>query len=104
MYPVLIVALFGVAIAVERTIVIVLRSRVSGRVFIDRLVQLASAEKLEEAIRLCPRSKSVLPDIGLLILRSRAHDDDDADLDPVPAAALKAVIPRRTQRLRYLPT
>jgi hypothetical protein len=101
MYPVLVVALIGAVIVLERTMTIVLRSRVSGQAFIDRVVQLVSAEKLDEAVRLCARSKSLLPDVGLLILRSGARED--ADLAAVAAAALQTATPRVTRRLRYLP-
>ena len=55
----------------------------------------------EDAIKLCAQSKAALPDMGLLILRSRSRDE--ADLQNVADAASLAVIPRLTRRLQYLP-
>jgi biopolymer transport protein ExbB/TolQ len=97
----LVVALFGVAIFVERFYVIVVRSRINGRTFIERVVQLVRAEKTEDAIKLCARSRATLPDMGLLILRSRSREE--SDLQNVADAAALAVIPRLTRRLDYLP-
>ena len=55
----------------------------------------------EDAIKLCAQSKAALPDMGLLILRSRSRDE--SDLQNVADAAALAVIPRLTRRLQYLP-
>ena len=43
----------------------------------------------------------LLPDMGLLILRSRSRDE--ADLQNVADAAALSVLPRLTRRLHYLP-
>jgi biopolymer transport protein ExbB/TolQ len=99
---ILIVGLIGLAVFVERFYVIVVRSRISGRTFIERVIQLVRAGKLEEAIKLCARSRATIPDMGLLILRSRSHDEHD--LQNVADAAALAVIPRLTRRLDYFPT
>jgi biopolymer transport protein ExbB len=99
---ILIVGLIGFAIFVERFYVIVIRSRISGRTFIERVIQLVRAGKLEDAIKLCARSRATIPDMGLLILRSRSHDEHD--LQTVADAAALAVIPRLTRRLDYFPT
>jgi biopolymer transport protein ExbB len=100
MHLVLILVLLGVGVFIERFYVIVIRSRISGRTFIERTIQLVRADKTEDAIRLCARSKAALADIGLLILRGRTHDE--GELRTVTAAASKAVIPRLTRRLNYV--
>jgi biopolymer transport protein ExbB/TolQ len=98
---ILVVGAAGLSVALERFYVIVVRSRVAGREFIDRLVQFVRAGKVEDAIKACARSKSTLPDIGLVILRSRSRDDND--LQHVATAAALTLVPRLRRRLQYLP-
>jgi biopolymer transport protein ExbB/TolQ len=101
MYFILAVAVAGLAIFLERLYTIVFRSKINGRAFIERVIQLVRAGKVEDAIRLCTQSNAVLPDMGLLILRSRTRDE--ADLQNVADAAALSVLPRLTRRLHYLP-
>jgi biopolymer transport protein ExbB/TolQ len=101
MYPIMVVALIGLAIFLERFYTIVIRSKINGRAFIERVIQLVRAGKTEDAIKLCQQSNAVLPDMGMLILRSRSRDE--ADLQNVADAAALAVLPRLTRRLHYLP-
>ena len=101
MYFILAVAVIGVAVFLERFYVIVVKSKINGRAFIERVIQLVRAGKIDDAIKLCAQSKAALPDMGLLILRSRTRDE--ADLQNVADAAALAVIPRLTRRLQYLP-
>ncbi|HET7457139.1 MAG TPA: MotA/TolQ/ExbB proton channel family protein [Gemmatimonadaceae bacterium] len=101
MYFILATAIAGLAVFLERFYVIVMKSKVNGRVFIERVIQLVRAGKAEDAIKLCAQSKAALPDMGLLILRSRSRDE--ADLQNVADAAALSVIPRLTRRLQYLP-
>ncbi|HEU4563751.1 MAG TPA: MotA/TolQ/ExbB proton channel family protein [Gemmatimonadaceae bacterium] len=101
MYFILAVAIAGLAIFLERFYTIVIRSKINGRAFIERVIQLVRAGKIEDAIKLCTQSNAVLPDMGLLILRSRTRDE--ADLQNVADAAALSVLPRLTRRLHYLP-
>ncbi len=101
MYPILVVAVIGLAVFLERLYTIVVRSQINGRAFIERIIQLVRAGKTEDAIKLCQQSNAVLPDMGMLILRSRSRDE--ADLQNVADAAALAVLPRLTRRLHYLP-
>src|SRR5579884_180116 len=94
------VGVLGVAVLLERLYVIVYRSRTNGRVFIERIIQLVHAGKIDEAIRQCTVSTAALPDIGLLMLRSRSRDE--TDLENLANAAALAVLPRLTRRLQYL--
>jgi biopolymer transport protein ExbB len=94
------VAVAGLAILIERLYVIVFRSKNNGRVFIERVIQLVRVGRIDEAIKVCAGSKAALPDIGLLILRSRSQDE--SDLQNVAAAALLFVVPKLTRRLQYL--
>jgi biopolymer transport protein ExbB len=102
MLLVLVVGLAGLAILVERFYVIVVRSKNNGRVFIERVIQLVHAGKVDDAIKQCTSSAAALADIGLLILRSRSRDE--GDLQRVAHAAALAVVPKLTDRLQYLVT
>src|SRR5918992_1859624 len=101
MNAILLVAVIGLAVFLERFYTIVIRSKINGRAFIERVIQLVRAGKVDDAIKLCAQSKAALPDMGLLILRSRTRDE--ADLQNVADAAALSVIPRLTRRLQYLP-
>jgi biopolymer transport protein ExbB/TolQ len=101
MYFILTDAVIGLAVFLERFYTIVIRSKINGRAFIERVIQLVRAGKVEDAIKLCTQSQAVLPDMGLLILRSRSRDE--ADLQNVADAAALSVLPRLTRRLHYLP-
>ena len=68
---------------------------------LPRRVGIHPAGKIDDAIKLCAQSNAALPDMGLLILRSRTRDE--ADLQNVADAAALSVIPRLTRRLQYLP-
>lgn len=98
---ILIVALTGLAVAVERIYVIVVRSKNNGRAFIERIIQLVRADKIDEAIKQCAASTAALPDMGLLILRSRSRDE--ADLQNIADAAALHVVPKLNRRTQYLP-
>ena len=102
MVLILLAGLAGLAILVERFYVIVLRSKNNGRMFIERIIQLVHAEKLEDAIKQCSASPAALSDIGLLILRSRTRDE--GDLQRVANAATLAVVPKLTHGLEFLVT
>ena len=62
---------------------------------------LGRAGGIEEASKLCGPWNGVLPDMGLVILRSRSRDE--ADLQNDADAAALSVLPRLTRRLHYLP-
>jgi biopolymer transport protein ExbB/TolQ len=101
MYFILVVAVTGLAIFLERFYVIIIRARINGPAFIERVMQLVRAQKTDDAMRLCAQSHAPLPDIGLLILRSKSREE--GDLQNVADAASLSVIPRLTRRLQYLP-
>src|SRR6185312_2351579 len=94
------VAAAGLVVLAERVYVIVLRSKNNGRPFIERTIQLVRAGKVDDAIKECAGSKAALPDIGLLILRSRSGEEPA--LQNVADAAVLTVLPKLTRRLQYL--
>ncbi len=99
---ILVVGVLGVLVLIERVYFIVIRSKNNGRAFIERVIQLVRAEKIDEAIKQCTASKAALPDIGILILRSDSRTE--IDLQNVAAAASLMVLPRLTHRINYLGT
>jgi biopolymer transport protein ExbB/TolQ len=95
------VGIVGLAVVLERGYVIVVRSKNNGRAFIERIIVLVRAAKIDDAIKQCAASTAALPDIGLLILRSRSRDE--SDLQNVADAASLMLLPRLTRRMNYLP-
>jgi biopolymer transport protein ExbB len=102
MFVLLVIGVVGLGVLFERVYVIVVRSKNNGRTFIERVIQLVRGGKVDEAIKACASSTAALPDIGLLILRSRSRDE--SDLTNVAQAAALAVVPKLTHRIQYLPT
>jgi hypothetical protein len=94
-----IVAGLGVLLILERGYVALTRSGFNGRPFIERIIQLVRAGKIDDAIKECSLSRTVLADIALLILRTRTKDE--GDLQNVASAAELSLVPRLRRRLPY---
>ena len=94
-----IVAGLGGLLILERAYVALSRSGFNGRPFIERIIQLVRAGKIEEAIKHSSTSRTVLADIALLILRTRSKDE--TDLRTVASAAELSLVPRLRRRLPY---
>lgn len=101
MLPVLVVGVAGLLILADRFSHIVLRTKINSRPFIERVISLVRAGKVDEALKLCADHQSALPDLGLVILRSRS--DEERDLLKVAEAATLTVVPGLTRRLAWLP-
>jgi len=99
---VLAAAVVGLVVALERTYVVVVRAKTNARLFIERVISLVRADKVDDAIRVCATSRTAVADVALLLLRSRTHDEET--LGHVADAAELSVTPRLMKRLRYLPT
>ncbi len=94
-----IVAGLGGLLILERGYVALSRSGFNGRPFIERIIQLVRAGKIDEAIKHSSTSRTVLADIALLILRTRTKEE--ADLQNVASAAELSLVPRLRRRLPY---
>jgi hypothetical protein len=94
-----VVAGLGVLLVLERSYVALSRSGFNGRPFIERVIQLVRAGKVDEAIKHSATSRTVLADIALLILRARTTDE--TDLRQVADAAELSLVPRLRRRLPY---
>lgn len=98
----LLIAAVGAALLVERFYVIVVRAKNNARPFIERIIQLVRSGKIDDAIKTCASSNAALPDMGLLILRSRSRDE--THLRTVATAATLSLVPKLERRLAYLTT
>ena len=94
-----IVAGLGGLLILERAYVALSRSGFNGRPFIERVIQLVRAGKLDDAIKHAATSRTVLADIALLILRTRTQNE--TDLQQVASAAELSLVPRLRRRLPY---
>ena len=94
-----VVAGLGGLLIIERAYVALSRSGFNGRPFIERIIQLVRAGKIDEAIKHSTTSRTVLADIALLILRTRTKDE--TDLQNVASAAELSLVPRLRRRLPY---
>ena len=100
--PLLVVDVLGLVVLIERFHHIVLRSRINARPFMERVISLVHADKLDDALAFCAQHESALPDLGLILLRSGSRDEED--LTNVAAASALIATPNLTRRLGWLPT
>lgn len=91
----------ALGVLIDRFVAIVLASRINARPFMERVLSLVRAGKVEEALKLCADHQSALPDLGLVLLRSRSREEDEL-LNIARAALLTARQPL-TRRLSWLP-
>ena len=99
--PLLVVGVLSLVVLVERVVTIVVRARINGRPFIERVISLVRADKLDEALTLCAEHHSALPDVGLILLRNEIHDE--GDLRRMAEASSLTVLPALRRRLAWLP-
>ena len=98
--PLIVVGVVGLVLFVERVAYLVLRSRIHARPFIERVLTLVGSGELDEALQLCVAHRASLPDVGLVILRSRPRDEG-ALLD-VAEASMRTVVPGLTRGTPWL--
>jgi biopolymer transport protein ExbB/TolQ len=101
MHAILAIAVLGLGVFLERAYVIFSNSKGSDRGFIEKVVKLAKAGKIDEAKSLCHANKSAMTYIGELVLRSPGRSE--SDLQNAADAASVAALPTITRRLNYLP-
>ena len=63
MYLILTFAMLGLAIIIERMIVIMFKNRVDSVGFVNQIVDKIQSDDIEDAIRLCNHSNAALPQI-----------------------------------------
>lgn len=100
MLPLLIIAAVGLALLAERAAYMTKRSRVNARPFMEHVLTLARARRFDEALAACAEHHALIPDLGIVILRSRESSPDD--LREVANAALKSFVPLLRRRLGWL--
>jgi len=100
MAPLALVAVAGLLVLVERVVHVVRQSRVHARPFMERVIALARADRFDEALSLCASHQSALPDLGLVILRSRGSDE--TALRNVAEASALSVVPQLQRRIEWI--
>ena len=100
--PLVVVGVVGLLILAERIVYIVIRSKIHARPFIEEVVSLVRAGKVDEALKVCADHKAALPDLGLVILRNKDREEDD--LVSAAETATLTMVPELTRRLAWLPT
>jgi len=100
MYIILTIGLWGIAIIVERFIVIYFVNRIDSKGFTNQVVHLIRENKIDKALSLCDRSKAALP----RIVRAGLEEADSAQEDIQNAIELRAltVFPKLEKRTGYL--
>jgi len=100
MYIILGMGLFGLAIIVERLIVIFIKNRIDSVAFANQVIENIQSGNLEGALRICDRSSAALPQI----VRAGLEQADQGPEDVQNAIELKAmsIIPKLEKRTGYL--
>ena len=100
MWIILGIAIFALAIIVERFIVIYLKNRIVSVSFVNQVIEHLQTDNLDGALRLCDRSRAALPQI----VRAGLEQLDEGPDEVQNAIELKAmaVIPKLEKRTGYL--
>jgi biopolymer transport protein ExbB/TolQ len=100
MYIILGIGLFGLAIIVERMIVIFIKNRIDSVAFSNQIIENIQVGNIDGALRVCDRSKAALPQI----VRAGLERADEGLQDIQNAIELKAmsIIPKLEKRTGYL--
>lgn len=99
---IVVVLAVAIVVLVERISYVVVRSKIHARPFMEKVISLARSDKVDEAIKICAEHQSALPDMGLVILRSRSRDE--GVLMHVADTARYTVLPGLSRRVAWLPT
>lgn len=97
----LVLGVAGLAGAAARLLASGVRSRDPGDAFLDDVVGLVGAGRVDDAIARCVAVRSPIADVALLVLRSRMRDE--ADLRGLAEAARASVLPVLGRGNRWLP-
>ncbi|HJQ22133.1 MAG TPA: MotA/TolQ/ExbB proton channel family protein [Gemmatimonadaceae bacterium] len=101
MLPLAFVAAAALLVLVERVAFVVRQSRVHARPFMERVIALVRADRVDDAIAVCAEHESALPDLGLVILRAR--NAEDPDLANVAEASTLTVLATLRRRSEWMP-
>jgi len=99
--PLLVTGGVGMGVLVERLAAFVKRSRINSRPFIERVISLVGSGKADEALALCVDHSAALPDLGLVLLRSRISEPET--LHAIARAAKLALVSDLDRRAAWVP-
>lgn len=100
MFAILFALIFGVAVIVDRVIVIRFKNRIDSDTFVNQMVQFLKAGAVDQALEFCSRSEAALPKIvraGLMEL-SRSERDIQSAME----LSAMVEIPKLEKRTHYL--
>ena len=95
-----VVALASLALLAERATYLLKRTSVNARPFMEHVLTLTRNGRVDEALALCAEHHAALPDLGLVIIRSR--ESPAGDLMQVAEAAKRSFVPTLRRRLSWL--
>jgi biopolymer transport protein ExbB len=100
MYPILCLQVIGVAVIIERVLVILFKNRIDTVAFVSRILDLIQRQSVSNAIELCSRSTAALPKIVKAGLSeySKSHKDIQNAIE----LASMAELPKLEKRTHYL--
>ena len=100
MYFILALALLGLAIIIERMIVIMFKNKVDSVAFVNQIIDYVQSDNIDGALSLCDQSEAALPQI----IRSGLEQNDQGLQEIQNSLELKAmsVIPKLEKRTSYL--
>lgn len=102
MWPMLVVAIFALAIAAERIYYIIFRANINGTAFMAQVQKLIMANNIDRAIKLCnAEPNAALPRV-LKAGLTRANRGDK-EIENAVEESVREVFPLLTKRTGYLP-
>ena len=102
MYVISLALISGLAITIERIIVVSLKSRVDTRVFVKKVLEMIRGGNITRAVEYCRYSKAALPLIMRSGLEQYQKGGSAADVQHAFEMAAMTEIPKMERRTHYL--
>src|SRR5262245_21351155 len=106
MYPIFVLAVVIVAIGAERWWLLMVKSRISSKRLVDRVVPLIRSGRKEEAARYCKDSQAPLAQVAAAVLSRPTRGTNalemEAELFATADAAASVALPPLSKRILYL--
>lgn len=103
MYPIALVMVFGLVIALERWLFLTATAR-SNKTAVSKIVGFLDKNEIQKALKIAQGSKAFASALVARCIEKSVHVKDRADLESVYEEGLMEVCPRLAQRTQYLAT
>ncbi len=100
MYPILLVLIAGLAVVIERILVLLFKNRIDTTAFVNRIFDLVQRQNISGALEFCSRSTAALPKIIRAGLSE--YNKSPKDVQNAIELAAMAELPRLEKRTHYL--